>query len=138
MQARGQIVGFVSSPGVKTLSFVILHMRFASISVSHLLLPIITGGGTGYETETCDWLKPKATPNSSAPQSSVGEQNSRQNAESRISTREPNAQTEVGWRVEEAHLEAEFCQYFSFHFFQREFAVRREEGKFFFFFWGWN
>lgn len=73
-------------------------MRFAFISVSHLLLPIIAGGWTGYETETSDWLKPKSTTNSSALQSTVGEQNSRQNAESQISTRGPNTKTEVGWR----------------------------------------
>lgn len=73
-------------------------MRFAPISVSHLLLPIIAGGWTGSETETSDWLKPKSTTNSSALRSAVGEQNSHQNARSQISARGPNAETEVGWR----------------------------------------
>lgn len=29
---------------------------FASISASHLLLPIITGGWTAYQTKISDWL----------------------------------------------------------------------------------
>lgn len=83
-------------------------MRFASVSVSHLLLLIIAGGWTGYETETFDWLKPESTTNSSAPQSTVDDQNSRQNAESQISTRGPRL--EVGLEGEAAELEGDFCQ----------------------------
>lgn len=36
--------------------YLLILVVFASISASHLLLPIITGGWTGYQTKTSDWL----------------------------------------------------------------------------------
>lgn len=93
-------------------------MRFASISMAHFLFPIIAGGWTGYGTETSDWLKPKSTTNYSALQSTVGEQNPRQNAESQISTRGPNAEGRSG--IVRGQLLP------IFFLFQPEFAVRRK------------
>lgn len=100
-----------------------MYMRCASISMAHLLFPIIAGGWTGYGTETSDWLKPKSTTNSSALQSTVGEQNPRQNAESQISARGPNAEGRSGI------VRGQVLPIF-FHF-QPEFAVRRKGGKLF-------
>lgn len=110
-----------------------MHIGSASISVSHLILPIIGGGRTGDDAGTSDWLEPELTPNSAALRATVGEQNSRHNSESHISARGPSADPEVG---EAALLESDFC-----HFippphpptpFQRGLKVRRIRGKFFF------
>lgn len=77
-------------------SFRIKHIRPASLSMSHLLLPIIAGGRTADETETPDWPRAKLTPNSAARRPTLGERNSRQKSESHISARGPSAEPEVG------------------------------------------